>query len=408
MPKKTAPAEQFGEAFFRRFYLNPKTRVVTSKEMIRRADLIAAFANHGELQVRSILDVGCGLGLMRDQLLRHFPKARYTGLEVSQYLCDKHGWIQGSAATFEAPRPFDLVVCYDVFQYLPARPAAAGLRNLARLCQGVLHFGALTREDWELYCDKRRTDRADSVKSFSAPALGTDGRLLYQEALSRRGRTNPEATVLWLADSATPFTRRALLTLPANVGGRAISWFTDAVWVGQDEFIARTGQLTFDAACGACPADTLLAGVALMRGTITATGVTLAVIPGTLDITRHAFAENGTSFVVVRNSAALERLPIAGGTSTPIATLPRAGTISGLSCRGTECLVTQYVNRPLPASGLDTWFYRVNLTTNTVTSLRLETGLWTGPVLLATGGDAVLQFSSAGARDLYLFKGLLP
>ena len=95
MPRKTAPAEQFGEAFFRRFYLNPKTRVVTSKEMIRRADLIAAFVNHGELQVRSILDVGCGLGLMRDQLLRHFPKAKYTGLEVSQYLCEKHGWIQG-------------------------------------------------------------------------------------------------------------------------------------------------------------------------------------------------------------------------------------------------------------------------------------------------------------------------
>jgi hypothetical protein len=272
-------------------------------------------------------------------------------------------------------------------------------------CVGLIPPGGGTGR-WQL-CDTR-ADRADSVKSFSAPALGTDGRLLYQEALSRRGRTNPEATVLWLADSATPFTRRALLTLPANVGGRAISWFTDAVWVGQDEFIARTGQLTFDAACGACPADTLLAGVALMRGTITATGVTLAVIPGTVDITRHAFAENGTSFVVVRNSAALERLPIAGGTSTPIVTLPRAGTISGLSCRGTECLVTQYVERPFPASGLDTWFYRVSLGTNTVTSLRLETGLWTGPVLLATGGDAVLQFSSAGARDLYLFKGLLP
>ena len=75
MPAKTVSIEQFGEAFFRRFYLNPKTRVVTGKEMIRRADLIAAFANHGELQVRSILDVGCGLGLMRDQLLRHFPRA---------------------------------------------------------------------------------------------------------------------------------------------------------------------------------------------------------------------------------------------------------------------------------------------------------------------------------------------
>ena len=159
MPSKTASAEPFGEAFFRRFYLNPKTRVVTQKEMVRRANLIAAFVQHGELEVRSILDVGCGLGLMRDQLLRHFPKAKYTGLEVSQYLCEKHGWTQGSAHTFESPRPFDLVVCYDVFQYLPVRPAAAGIRNLARLCNGVLHFGALTREDWELYCDKRRTDR---------------------------------------------------------------------------------------------------------------------------------------------------------------------------------------------------------------------------------------------------------
>jgi predicted TPR repeat methyltransferase len=159
VPKPPAPTEPFGEAFFRRFYLNPKTRVVTQKEMIRRANLIAAFVNHGELPVRSILDVGCGLGLMRDQLLRHFPRAKYTGLEVSQYLCDKHGWTQGSAATYEPERSFDLVVCYDVFQYLPVRPAAAGLRNLARLGHGVLHFGALTREDWELYCDKRRTDR---------------------------------------------------------------------------------------------------------------------------------------------------------------------------------------------------------------------------------------------------------
>ena len=28
--------------------------------MTRRADLVAAFVRHGELKVRSILDVGCG------------------------------------------------------------------------------------------------------------------------------------------------------------------------------------------------------------------------------------------------------------------------------------------------------------------------------------------------------------
>ena len=158
------PAQRFDAGFYRRFYLDPRTRVVTRAEMARRADLLAAFVRHGELPVRSILDVGCGLGLMRRQLLRHFPKARYTGLEVSEYLCRKHGWIQASAATFQSDRPFDLVVCYDVLQYLDAREAAAALRNLGRLCRGVLHFGVLTQEDWELYCDKRRTDRSVSIR----------------------------------------------------------------------------------------------------------------------------------------------------------------------------------------------------------------------------------------------------
>ncbi|HEX5650953.1 MAG TPA: class I SAM-dependent methyltransferase [Steroidobacteraceae bacterium] len=157
-------ARQFDAGFYRRFYLNPKTRVVTPAEMARRADLVAAFVRHGELPVRSILDVGCGLGLMREQLLRHFPRARYVGLEVSDYLCAKHGWTQGSVATFEAERPFDLVICYDVLQYLDARRAGAAIRNLARLCEGVLHFGVLTQEDWELYCDKRRTDRHVQVR----------------------------------------------------------------------------------------------------------------------------------------------------------------------------------------------------------------------------------------------------
>jgi SAM-dependent methyltransferase len=164
VPPRDSAAHRFDAAFYRRFYVDPKTRVVTRGEMARRADLVAAFIRHGELRVRSILDVGCGLGLMRTQLQRHFPKAKYTGIEVSPYLCKRHGWIEASAATFTAPEPFDLVVCYDVMQYLGSREAAAALRNLAHLCVGVLHFGALTREDWELYCDKRRTDRNVQIR----------------------------------------------------------------------------------------------------------------------------------------------------------------------------------------------------------------------------------------------------
>jgi len=159
--------EKFDAGFYRRFYLDPKTRVVTRAEMGRRADLIAAFVRHGEFPVKRILDVGCGLGLMRAALLEHFPKASYTGLEVSEYLCRTYGWVQGSAATFRSPAPFDLVVCYDVLQYLTAREAGAALRNLGTLCAGVLHFGVLTTEDWELYCDRSNTDRNVHIRPGS-------------------------------------------------------------------------------------------------------------------------------------------------------------------------------------------------------------------------------------------------
>jgi SAM-dependent methyltransferase len=151
--------DRFDAGFYRRFYLDPRTRVVTRAEMARRADLIAAFVRHGKYPVRRIVDVGCGLGLMRAPLLRHFPRASYTGVEASAYLCERHGWEQGSAATFSSRSPFDLVVCYDVLQYLATREAAAALRNLGRLCRGVLHFGVLTTEDWELHCDRSSTDR---------------------------------------------------------------------------------------------------------------------------------------------------------------------------------------------------------------------------------------------------------
>jgi len=156
---KTQSNERFGPEFYRRHYADPRTRVVTKAEMSRRADLVAAFVRHGEHRVRSILDVGCGLGLMREKLLERFPRARYVGLEASAYLCERHGWEHGSAATFDPGRRFDLVVCYDVLQYLTSRQAAAAIRNLGRLCAGVLHFGALTTEDWELYCDQRNSDR---------------------------------------------------------------------------------------------------------------------------------------------------------------------------------------------------------------------------------------------------------
>lgn len=149
---------RFGPAFYQRFYENPRTRVTTRAEMTRRAAAVAALVKQLELPVRRLLDAGCGLGLMRPALLEAFPGASYTGIEVSEHLCERHGWTRASLADYRPRGRFDLVVCYDVLQYMTDREAARALANLARLCRGALYFIAPTREDWHGNADRSCSD----------------------------------------------------------------------------------------------------------------------------------------------------------------------------------------------------------------------------------------------------------
>ena len=148
----------FDAAYYERFYLDPRTRVAGPLDVEVQARFLCAYLDYLGLGVRRILDLGCGLGRLRDPLREHFPGAGYTGVEVSEHLCAELGWTYGSAATFRSRRRFDLVVCQDVLQYLDDTEAERAIDNLARHCRGALFFGALTREDWEENCDQARTD----------------------------------------------------------------------------------------------------------------------------------------------------------------------------------------------------------------------------------------------------------
>jgi SAM-dependent methyltransferase len=160
-----AGAARFGRDYYRRFYRDGRTSVASRAEMARRAQFIAAYTRHIDCPVASVLDAGCGLGLMREPLLRALPGATYVGLEYSEYLCRRYGWVQGSLAEWRPRQPFDLVVCYDVLQYLDDAAAAKAMANFARLCRGVLYFSALTRRDWRENADQSRTDREVTMRS---------------------------------------------------------------------------------------------------------------------------------------------------------------------------------------------------------------------------------------------------
>lgn len=151
-------AARFDSAYFRKYYFDAATRVTSAAEMRGRARLIAAVLRHAGIPVRAILDAGCGIGLLRKPFAAEFPRARYQGLEASDFLCSRYRWIKGSVVDFAPRHPSDLVICYDVLQYLDDREAARAIANLPKLTRAAVYVSALTREDWRENCDRSRTD----------------------------------------------------------------------------------------------------------------------------------------------------------------------------------------------------------------------------------------------------------
>ncbi len=156
---------QFDRDYYRQYYFDRRTAVSSAREMRARARLIAALTEHAGLPVRRILEAGCGTGMLRSALKRLLPRAHYTGLETSEYLCARFGWEHGRIEQYRSRAQFDLVICYDVLQYLDDRSAARALANFGRLCRGVLYFSALTSYDLKHNADPERTDANVHLRS---------------------------------------------------------------------------------------------------------------------------------------------------------------------------------------------------------------------------------------------------
>jgi SAM-dependent methyltransferase len=164
-PDSSRAARRFGPEYYRRYYFDPHTAVVTRAETLARARLIASLSAHAGVRVRRILEAGCGTGMLRAALMPLLPRAHYVALESSEYLCRRYGWTFGRIEDYRAGSPFDLVICYDVLQYLEQRAASRALANFGRLCRGMLYFSALTRFDYAHNCDRERTDTDVHLRS---------------------------------------------------------------------------------------------------------------------------------------------------------------------------------------------------------------------------------------------------
>lgn len=153
-------AGTFDRAYYQRFYLDPKTRVLDRAQVKKLGNFACSYVSYLDLSVRRVLDMGCGVGHWKAVVRKHFPQAAYQGVEFSSYLCERYGWEQGSVVDYREKTPFDFVICQGVLPYLDARAAKQAIANLGALCRGALYLEAVTQEDWDQgVVDKRRTDR---------------------------------------------------------------------------------------------------------------------------------------------------------------------------------------------------------------------------------------------------------
>src|SRR3954468_22707094 len=87
-----AGRKSYDEAYFRKWYRDPRTRVHTPDSVRRKVRMVLGVTEYflGR-KLRTVLDVGAGEGTWGAELGRLRPGLRYLGLDPSEYVVERYG-----------------------------------------------------------------------------------------------------------------------------------------------------------------------------------------------------------------------------------------------------------------------------------------------------------------------------
>lgn len=156
-PPSPAPAggKSYDEAYYNKWYRDPRTRVHTPESVRRKVRMVAGVTEYflGR-PLRSVLDIGAGMGAWRAELRRLRPDIRYVGVDPSEFVVARYGKRRNirlgafeQLPSLSLGRGYDLVVCADVLQYVPDAALKRGVRHIASLLNGVAFLEAYTTGD---------------------------------------------------------------------------------------------------------------------------------------------------------------------------------------------------------------------------------------------------------------------
>jgi SAM-dependent methyltransferase len=148
-------AKRYDRSYFDRWYRDPRTRIHVRGAVERKVALAVAAAEYLiQRPVLSVLDVGCGEGPWQPILARLRPRARYAGVDSSEFAVRRWGRRRnlrigtfGALAEAGLEGPYDLIVCSDVLHYVPDDEMAPGLAAIRALLGGVAWIELFTSRD---------------------------------------------------------------------------------------------------------------------------------------------------------------------------------------------------------------------------------------------------------------------
>ena len=150
-----AGGKTYNEAYFRKWYRDPRTRVHSDDSVRRKVRMAVSVAEYflGR-KLRSVLDIGAGEGAWGREIRRMRPGVRYLGIDPSEYVVARHGRRRNirlgsfrDITSMSLGRGHDLIVCADMLQYVPTPELGKGIRHLASLLGGVAFLEAYTSDD---------------------------------------------------------------------------------------------------------------------------------------------------------------------------------------------------------------------------------------------------------------------
>ena len=181
--------EKFDRSYFERYY--GKQPIHTVNEIAHLATAVHEMLAWWAAPVRSVLEVGAGRGDWSNWYRTLHPTVRVTSTDVSEHSCATFGHKRRDIAQWAPKRPFDLVICTDVLQYLDDRAATQALRNLTTATRTCLYFDALTSFDAKHTVERSKTDLNATLRTGD----------WYRQRLSR-GFTQAGAG-LWIRKGST-------------------------------------------------------------------------------------------------------------------------------------------------------------------------------------------------------------